>query len=195
MSTADGRPRVIRLDKFAKRQWDPEYKGLVIKMPMEELEAKVNTLYAEKGQAALADGYAPFCKHIFVPCFLEGAFAEAVPITDENKNLLLSEYQARTEKELSVLVRWFPLGSIQAPKATYLDLILYSREQLIKETLAMGGDPDALKEAEDPSPWGLISIKVRLCDVSLPLTHTSYALISYENTFHHVHTAYAYEQA
>ena len=92
MSTEQGagKPRALRLEGFAKRQWNAEYKGLVIQMPMQELEAKVNELYWQN-PAALQDGYAPFCKHLFVPCFLEGARAEAVPITDDNKALLLSE--------------------------------------------------------------------------------------------------------
>lgn len=85
-----GKPRALRLEGFAKRQWNADYKGLVIQMPMEELEAKVNELYWQN-PAALQDGYAPFCKHLFVPCFLEGACAEAVPITDDNKQQLLSE--------------------------------------------------------------------------------------------------------
>lgn len=159
-------PRALRLENFAKRQWDPEYKGLVIKMPMEELEAKVNELYW-KTPDALREGYAPFCKHLFVPCFLEGACAEAVPITEENKGKMLSEYQARTEQELPVLVRWFPVGSVEAPKATHLDLILYSREQIIKESLAMGRD---VEEAKDEAPWGLISIKAQLVDYEIPMT-------------------------
>jgi len=166
MSAVEGKERAIRLEGFAKRQWESEYKGLVIKMPMQELEDKVNELY-HKNPSALADGYAPFCKHLFVPCFLEGARAEAVPITDANKGALLSEYQARTEQELPVLVRWFPVGSVEAPSATHLDLILYSREQIIKETEAMGRD---LAEATDPSPWGLISIKAQLVDYEIPMT-------------------------
>uniref|UniRef100_A0A0C3SQG0 Uncharacterized protein n=1 Tax=Guillardia theta (strain CCMP2712) TaxID=905079 RepID=A0A0C3SQG0_GUITC len=82
----------------------------------------------------MREGYAPFCKHLFVPCFLPGAKAEAVPITDDNRHLLRSEYQARTADELPVLVRWFPQKAVEAPDATFLDLILYSREQIIKET-------------------------------------------------------------
>ena len=61
MSATEGKPRALRLENFAKRQWDPGYKGLVIQMPMDELEAKVNELYW-KDPAALKDGYAPFCK-------------------------------------------------------------------------------------------------------------------------------------
>lgn len=37
----------------------------------------------------LVDGYAPFCKHIFVPNFT-GAPVGALPITDANRHLLQS---------------------------------------------------------------------------------------------------------
>ena len=48
--------------------------------------------------------------------------------------LVLSGYSSRTEKELAVLSRWFPKDSVgTVPTAKYLDLILYSREQIRKE--------------------------------------------------------------
>jgi hypothetical protein len=37
-----------------------------------------------KGENALCDGYAPFCKHIFLPNFLPGVKVGAVEITDGN---------------------------------------------------------------------------------------------------------------
>ena len=37
----------------------------------------------------LVDGYAPFCKHIFIPNDT-GATAGALPITDDNRHLLQS---------------------------------------------------------------------------------------------------------
>ena len=37
--------------------------------------------------------YAPFCKHLFVPCFLPDAVVEAVPITPENQHHLRSDYE------------------------------------------------------------------------------------------------------
>jgi hypothetical protein len=37
--------------------------------------------------------YAPFCKHLFVPCFLPDAVVEAVAITPENQQLLRSDYE------------------------------------------------------------------------------------------------------
>ena len=57
-----------------------------------------------------------------------------LPITKENEPLLRSGYEARTEQELPVLVRWFPAESLPSPPvAKYLDIILYSREQINKE--------------------------------------------------------------
>jgi hypothetical protein len=55
----------------------------------------------------------------------------AVPITDANRHLLRSAYEARTKQELPVLVRWFE--GVEPPVANYLLPILYSREQLAKE--------------------------------------------------------------
>ena len=40
---------------------------------------------------------------------------------------------ARTEKELPVLMRHFPAAAVKAEKATWLDVILYSRQQIDKE--------------------------------------------------------------
>jgi len=58
----------------------------------------VNARYDEKN---LKDGYAPFCKHIFI----ENDFTEAqtcvLPITEENEHLLRTKYEARTDKEVS----------------------------------------------------------------------------------------------
>eukprot|EP00291_Cryptomonas_curvata_P025068 CAMPEP_0172156820 /NCGR_PEP_ID=MMETSP1050-20130122/3440_1 /TAXON_ID=233186 /ORGANISM="Cryptomonas curvata, Strain CCAP979/52" /LENGTH=200 /DNA_ID=CAMNT_0012825965 /DNA_START=181 /DNA_END=780 /DNA_ORIENTATION=+ len=158
--------KFINLDAFARRQWKSDYKGLVIKgMSEDDLEAKVNELY-HANPSGLKDGYAPFCKHLFVPCFLPDATVEAVPITPENRHLLRSDYEARKPEELPVLVRWFPKETVAAPAATYLDLILYSREQLIKENEAMGGPAGA---ADDAAPWGLISIKPQTVDYEIPM--------------------------
>jgi hypothetical protein len=52
----------------------------------------------------LVDGYAPFCKHVFVPNFV-GAPLGALPITPDNEHLLRSGYSARRPEELAVLTR------------------------------------------------------------------------------------------
>lgn len=57
--------------------------------------------------------------------------------------------------------RWFPADQVAAPQAKFLDIILYSRDQLSNEYDAMPdakGDPALLPRA----PWGIISIKAQV---------------------------------
>ena len=79
---------------------------------------------------AVLDGYAPFCK-LHVHRNWTSTRCLAVPITDDNRHLLRSGYEARTKEELPVLVRWFE--GLEPPVAEYLVVILYSRGQLAKE--------------------------------------------------------------
>ena len=76
------------------------------------------------------DGYAPFCK-LHVHRNWTSTRCLTVPITDANRHLLRSAYEARSSGELPVLVRWFE--GVEPPVADYLVAILYSREQLAKE--------------------------------------------------------------
>lgn len=99
----------------------------------EEFEQRLN---AEAPQAVLA-GYAPFCQ-LHVHRNWTSTRCTAVPITDANRALLRSAYEARTSDELPVLVRWFE--GIDPPIATYLLPILYSREQLAKEGSPIDAD-------------------------------------------------------
>lgn len=101
--------------------------------------------------------YAPFCKHIFVENFTP-AFNYYQEITTENEHLLKSEYESRTEKELPVLCRWFPADKFTPHIAKYLDVILYSKDQIQKENEAMGNtDPNM----EIDYDWGVISVKAQ----------------------------------
>ena len=85
----------------------------------------------------LRDGYAPFCKHIFVPNFTP-ALTYYTAITPDNEHLLKSEYKQRRPEELAVLTRYFRSGDIQKTQAKWLDIILYSKEQIKLEDEAMG---------------------------------------------------------
>ena len=76
------------------------------------------------------DGYAPFCK-LHVHRNWTSTRCTATPITEANRHLLRSSYEARSTEELPVLVRWFE--GIDPPVANYLLPILYGREQLAKE--------------------------------------------------------------
>lgn len=61
-----------------------------------------------------------------------------VEITPATQPLIESSYEARSNKELPVLVQYIDRRKIVAPKATHLDVILYSREQITEENRAMG---------------------------------------------------------
>ena len=50
------------------------------------------------------------------------------------------------------------------PKARFLDVILYSHAQIVKENAAMGNPPPAYE-----NPWGIISVKAQDVDVELPM--------------------------
>lgn len=86
---------------------------------------------------AVLDGYAPFCK-LHVHCNWTSTRCLTVPITDHNRHLLRSAYEARTREELPVLVRWFE--GLEPPVAEYLVVILYSREQLAREGAPIAAD-------------------------------------------------------
>ena len=94
-------------------------------------------------------------------------------IDAKNQHLLRSGYEARTEQELAVMVRWFPVEAVPPPPvAKYLDVILYSREQINKEAAAMADKAAAMGRDEHDdggSPWGIISVKAQDVDYELPM--------------------------
>ncbi|KAL6753432.1 flagellar associated protein [Haematococcus lacustris] len=147
------------LDNFALRQFDdPLYGGTKVKADKVDFVRAVHDHFKQSG-STLTDGYAPFCKHIFVPNFV-GAKLGALRITDANRHLLRSGYTRRRPEELPVLSRWFRAADVEVPEAKFLDIILYSREQLLKEYAAM---PTAKGEAQElpDVPWGIISVKAQ----------------------------------
>ena len=48
-------------------------------------------------EAELKEGYAPFCKHVFVENFVN-AQCPMVELNDDTMPLIVSDYKARTEK-------------------------------------------------------------------------------------------------
>ena len=99
----------------------------------DEFELRLNTEAPLKELA----GYAPFCR-LHVHRNWTSTRCTAVPITEENRHLLRSAYEARSTEELPVLVRWFE--GVDPPVAGYLLPILYSREQLAKEGSPIDAD-------------------------------------------------------
>ncbi|MEM7742831.1 MAG: DUF3228 family protein [Pseudomonadota bacterium] len=141
-------PTMIAMTDFALRNWDPGASGTRVEgMSPEALVTRANDALA--AGAGMADGYAPFCKHLFLKNDTPTRCGFA-PITDENRHLLRSGYRARRDGERAVLERW--LEGAQAPAARWLDVILYSHAQLVIEAEAMPG------EVVPACDWGVVSI-------------------------------------
>lgn len=156
-------PKMFQLESFCLRQFDdPAYTGTKISFDPQEFEDRINAAF-EKKNCQLHDGYAPFCKHLFLPNFTSTK-VNCAAITPANQHLLRTDYESRTELELPVLIRWFDQSTVEPQVAEYLDIILYSREQITKENAAM--DKPSLPTT---SPWGIISVKAQSVGHELPM--------------------------
>jgi hypothetical protein len=157
------------LDEFADRQWDdPKFSGTRMTCDKKDFVEKVHELF-HAGSAPLVDGYAPFCKHVFIPNEYDCCVG-ALPITEGNKHLLVSGYTRRRPEEFAVLTRWFPESAVEVPRADYLDIILYSREQLVKEHASLYGKPEDEVDGVLPKcDWGIISIKAQKENYETPM--------------------------
>jgi len=154
--------KMFVVDKFCLKQFNnPNYTGTQIIYDVQKFEDKINEAYP--AGVSLVDGYAPFCKHLFIPNFAN-VYCGYTEISDSNKHLIKSGYEARKENELPVLIQWIDRNDVDAPVATFLDVILYSREQITEENKAMGETP-----IESEVPWGIISVKGQLSNFELPM--------------------------
>ena len=165
-----GKPKELILDQFSFRSFDKTRTNNYINMGKEEFLKNVNELY--KSESMLVDGYAPFCKHLFVPNFVKGLKSCHIEITPETEKLIISKYDSRQKNELPVLIRYIDLNSVdkeKIPDAKYLDLILYSKEQILSEMGEMKFEEkeiEALKKKD--FDWGIISIKPLNVDHEIP---------------------------
>ena len=155
------KPKPLILDKFSFRSFDNIRNSNYISISKEEFIKKVNELY--KSSKDLVEGYAPFCKHLFVKNFVKGFKPCHFEINDKIKPLIISKYDSRQKNELPVLIRYIDLKTInkeEIPDALFLDLILYSKEQIISEMKEMKAEEKEINEMiEKDFDWGIISIK------------------------------------
>ena len=177
MSAASNNNKHLVVDPFCFRQFaehdaSHSYGGTVFSNIISEFEEIVNARFDEK---QLKDGYAPFCKHLFVLNDFTDGRVIVLPLSKDNEHLVRTEYAARNDKELPVLQRYIPVDlvvggpdNLELPVSKYLDLILYSREQIIKENQSMDKGAAAAKSGET-APWGIVSIKAQDVDYELPM--------------------------
>ena len=139
----------IAITEFALRNWEPGASGTrMLGISPDDLVRRGNQALADG--TALVPGYAPFCKHLFLPNDTPTLCGFA-PVTEGNRHLLRSGYRARRDGERAVLERWFE--GIEAPRAEWLDVILYSHAQLVIEAAEF---PE--EQAVPDCDWGVVSI-------------------------------------
>ena len=148
------------LNQFCFRQFIKAPGSSTIDFDPQEFVDKINQIWLSTN-IDLQPGYAPFCKHIFIPNFTT-AHVYYAKIDNQNKQFLETEYFSRTEKELPVLRRFFKKESFLQKKAEYLDLILYSREQIELEEQAISYKDAPFKlDQTNEYDWGIISVKAQ----------------------------------
>ena len=141
----------IVLTDFARsRLFRANRRNTIQDISPEAFEEQLNAV----APVAVLDGYAPFCK-LHVHRNRTSTRCLAVPITDDNRHLLRSDYEARTPDELPVLVRWFE--GLEPPVAEYLVAILYDRGQLAKEGTGIDAD------------WGVVGCMYTAAPVETPM--------------------------
>ena len=124
----------IVLTEFARsRLFREQRRNTIQDCTPEQFERHLN----EVPPLDVLEGYAPFCK-LHVHRNWTSTRCLAAPITEANRHLLRSAYEARSTDELPVLVRWFE--GLEPPVANYLVVILYDRAQLAKEGTVIDAD-------------------------------------------------------
>lgn len=142
----------IAMTRFAERRLfpSPRRPNAIQDISAAQFEAHLNA----HAPLAVLDGYAPFCK-LHVHRNWTSTRCLTVPITDANRHLLRSAYEARTPDELPVLVRWFE--GVEPPVADYLVVILYDRAQLAKEGTTIDAD------------WGIVGCMYTATPEEIPM--------------------------
>jgi len=137
---------IITLADCANKHWNPAKGGTQITShgPMEFMK-EVN--FQLRAGATLVDGYAPFCKHLFLRNWTDAL--QGVGSIAGNEHALRSDYEARADDEMEVLVRWLDKALVEQPRAAWLDIVLYSTEQMREENAAVA-NPEA--------DWAVVTI-------------------------------------
>lgn len=133
----------VKITDFAKRHFEPKFGGTkILDFTPEKFEDILNLNISalnsfpitEHSTERILPGYADFCKLVVIKNFTS-AKTGTLPITIENYQYIRSAYSKRREGEFEIFSRWLELP-ISAPKAKYLIIVLYSKEQIDKEAFA-----------------------------------------------------------
>ncbi len=125
----------IVLPEFALSHFDAtKHKAAIPGISPEQFELEIN----ERLPIEVFPGYASFCRLMWFENWTK-AQAGIIPITPEVLPFIKTEYEARRETELPVLMRYFPGENLEL-RAKYLCVVIYDKEQMAKEGSPIDGD-------------------------------------------------------
>lgn len=149
----------IQMSHFAKRQYDKSFPGVRLSPTIVE-----ELIEMAESPEIVFPGYASFCEiRTLKNSDIKGRviFESFKAMTVEKQRaleqgaILHTAYEARSEQELPVLVEW--ITGIKAQAASYIHLILYSREQMAKEKDPIEAD------------WGIVSVSASMTAMVEPM--------------------------
>lgn len=169
----------IELTDFVKRQWKSEFSGT--KMNNVDKDVFINTINRIENFSIWNNSQFDFCKYLFINNE-NNAFDVNLGVIKLDHSIyqyIQSGYFSRTLDELPVLSRWvkFPHMSYNIPKSKYIGLVLYSKEQLLKEHISSNNTTSF--ELSDECKYGIVSImglSTQEMEPMLPITHLRNAL-------------------
>lgn len=144
----------IQLTNFALRHFRESFAGTkVTDISPENFVKKINR--EEITNIPIINTSKPFCKLQPVRNFTN-ARVGTMRITMDNYQYLHTSYSARTAGELPTLTRFFSIPYQFIPKAKYLMLVLYTREQLLSEHIENCNDSEF--ELDNDTDYGIVAI-------------------------------------
>ena len=142
----------VAISNFAKRHL---MQGDFTFIPSEDKFEEIRKLSEEKiNNGYYNDGYADFCKIVILN--MPEIKTPIAKITPENKHLVKFEIKKRREGEDEYESVYFPGGSVDELPSDHLSIILYSKEQVEKESkedsfdLPTGADWEIVSVNSDP---------------------------------------------
>lgn len=169
----------IKLTDFALRHFPKESgKKLggtqIVEYSPEAFEKSINSKFELVGISSgisigpvaskLLDGYADFCKILIVENFTD-AKTGTMSIDLTTFPYLRSGYSSRRKGELSNLSQWLEIPKDLVPKARYLAIVLYSKEQLELENDSVFKSDSDYSNCE----WGIVAILGQMQDKEEPM--------------------------
>tara|TARA_R110000772_G_scaffold95789_3_gene194164 strand:- start:11891 stop:12538 length:648 start_codon:yes stop_codon:yes gene_type:complete len=173
----------IQLTEFSKRHFDKSFNGTkILNDDTTYFEYHINSLVGfldmgtiftsffgdlpKEEEVKKINGYADFCKLLVVHNFTD-ARTGTLPLDLTTLPYLRTGFSSRTEEELPVLSRWLEVPKLFIPKADYLVLVLYTREQLVKEHESKSDLP--FTELDKDTDYGVVAILGQMSEDEEPM--------------------------